>query len=138
MRDRLQAAAAKARRSISEEIEHRLEQSFTEDHLSAIFLGGGDTATALRLIADAMRLETAAGEGTPWSENREKAEAVRTAAHLIIAGMTGLPAIPPPIEHFDAVTQLRPSERGRELARFLLERSNLKLPTDSHQEENRK
>jgi len=48
MRDRLQAAAAASRRSISEEIEYRLENSFREDdryggpHLSAVF----------RLLAD--------------------------------------------------------------------------------------
>jgi Arc-like DNA binding domain len=125
MRERLEAAAAASGRSISEEIEYRLNQSFDEERLSAAFLGGNDTAKALQLIANAMRLETAAGDGTPWSKDQRKAEAVQTAATLLIAGSAGLPVVPPTT----VVTELGdPSERGRKLAKSLLEISNLSLP----------
>ena len=79
--------------------------------LGRALLGGDDTAKTLQLIANAMRLETAAG--TPWSKDQEKAEAVRTAAHLIIAGTSGLPVI----KDFKSV-ELHPSGRGQELARI--------------------
>src|SRR5437660_327572 len=71
MRERLEAAAAASGRSISEEIEHRLNQSFDEERLSAAFLGGTDTAKTLQLIANAMRRVTADGDGTPWSKDLE-------------------------------------------------------------------
>ena len=79
-------------RTLTGEIVHRIEQTFRKEEdadLGRALLGGDDTAKTLQLIANAMRLETAAG--TPWSKDQEKAEAVRTAAHLIIAGTSGLP-----------------------------------------------
>src|SRR5262249_761085 len=112
MRERLEAAAAASGGSISEEIEFRLNQSFDEERLSAAFLGGNDTAKALQLIANVMRLETAAG--TPWSKDQEKAEAVQTATNLIIAGTAGLPVVR---EFVSDVIDLRPSERGRKPAK---------------------
>jgi hypothetical protein len=124
MRERLEAAAAASGRSISEEIEFRLNQSFEDERLSDAFLGGNDTAKVLQLMANAMRLETAAG--APWSEDQKKAEAVRTAAHLI-AGTAGLPVT---TEYVTSAIELCPSERGRELARVVLERSNLILPAE--------
>ena len=95
-------------------------------------LGGGDGAKVLRLIALAMQFETAAEDGTNWRDDPGKAEAVRTAAHLIIAAIAGLPATPPPTKYDDGATELRPAERGRLLAMRLLERSGLKLPREEN------
>jgi hypothetical protein len=136
LRRRIERAAEANETSMNSEIVGRLEESFRKDDaakLGAALMGGDDTATALQLIANAMRLETAAEDGSAWSKSLEKAEAVRTAVHLIVAGVAGLPAAPPPTKFADGVSQLRPSERGRQLARFLLERSNLQLPTDTQE-----
>jgi hypothetical protein len=122
---RLENARKTSGRTLTGEIVHRLEQTFRKDDdadLRGALLGGDDTAKALQLIANAMRLETAAG--TPWSKDQRKAEAVRTAAPLIIAGTAGLPVIPPTT----SVTELDPRERGRDLAKLVLEKSNLSLP----------
>jgi|SRR5262245_9881889 len=124
MRDRLQAAAIESRRSISEEIEHRLDQSFTEDRLSAIFLGGADTAKALRLIALAMQRETARGDGKSWKDDPGKAEAVRAAVNTIITGVTGLPGLPqgePNGEWIAGESEFTPRERGHKLGLLLLD-----------------
>jgi len=121
MRERLEKAAAASGRSISEEIEFRLNQSFDEERLSAAFLGGNDTAKALQGIANVMQLETAAG--TPWSKDQEKVEAVRTAADLIIAGTAGMLVT---MNFVDSAIDLpRVSERGRALARVILEKFSL-------------
>jgi hypothetical protein len=125
---RLERAREKSGRTLTGEIVHRIEQTFRKEEdadLGRALLGGDDTAKALQLIANAMRLETAAG--TPWSKDQEKAEAVRTAADLIIAGTSGLPVT---TEYVTSVIELRPSKRGRELARVILERSNLSLPEE--------
>jgi hypothetical protein len=129
---RLEKAREKSGRTLTGEIVHRIEQTFRKEEdedLGRAFLGGDDTAKTLNLIANAMRLETAAEDGRPWSGDREKAEAVRTAAQLIISGTAGLPVTGPTI----STTELRPSERGRELATYLLKRSNLSLPTKKEQ-----
>ena len=126
--ERLEKARDKSGRTLTGEIVHRIEQTFRKEEdadLRRALLGGDDTAKALQLIANAMRLETAAG--TPWSKDQEKAEAVRIAAHLIIAGTSGLPVIK---DFQSAIIDLRPNERGRELARVVLERSNLILPAE--------
>jgi hypothetical protein len=115
------------------EIVKRLAESFEGDPLTNALQGGDESARALRLIAAAMHLETAAEDGTPWSGDRGKAEAVQTAVQLIVAGIAGLPVTPPTIDYSDNATELRPSERGRQLARYLLERSNITPPTEKEQ-----
>jgi hypothetical protein len=126
---RLEKAREKSGRTLTGEIVHRIELTFRKEEdadLGSALLGGDDTAKALNLIANAMRLETVAEDGTPWSKDQEKTEAVRTAAHLIIAGTAGMTVI----KDFGSVIELHPSERGRELARVILERSNLSLPSE--------
>jgi hypothetical protein len=123
---RLEKARENTRRTLTGEIVHRIEQTFRKEddaELHRAFLGGDDTAKAIALIANAMRLETAAGDGTPWSKDQTKAEVVQTAAPLLIAGSAGLPVVSPTT----VVTDLG-RERGRDLAKWLLERSNLGLP----------
>jgi hypothetical protein len=89
VREHLQAAALASGRSISEEIEHRLQESFTKDRLIAAFLGGGDTAQALRLIAELMQNESAPERS--WKDDPDSAEVVRSATNLIIAQLANLP-----------------------------------------------
>jgi hypothetical protein len=125
---RLEKAREKSGRTLTGEIVHRIEQTFRKNEdvdLRDAFLGGDDTAKALQLIANAMRLETAAG--TPWSKDQEKVEALRTAAHLIIAGTAGMPVT---MEVVASATDLRPSERGQALARVILEKSIPSLPAE--------
>jgi hypothetical protein len=130
LREQLDEAARSSGRSLVQEVEVRLGQSFAGDPLLAA-LGGTGSPKALRLIAMAMQLEAAREEGGSWKDNPEKAEAVRTAASLIIAGIGSLPATPPPLKYTDSSTELRPAERGRVLAKFLLNEIGLNLPTDS-------
>src|SRR5205814_9204847 len=87
VREQIDRAATASGRSLVQEVEYRLEMSFAGDPLVKALTGGGEMA--LRLIAVAMQYETAAEDGTPWKDDAGKAEAVRTAAHLIIAGITG-------------------------------------------------
>jgi Arc-like DNA binding domain len=64
MRDLLQAAAAASKRSISEEIEYRLQNSFREEDS----YGGPRLSAVFRLLADYKALaEAKAGE--PWTES---------------------------------------------------------------------
>src|SRR5205809_4463840 len=58
LREQVERAARASGRSLVQEVEYRLEQSFAGDPLVKALTGGGDTA--LRLIALAMQFETAA------------------------------------------------------------------------------
>jgi hypothetical protein len=53
--EKLQAAAAAFGRSVSEEIEFRLDQSFDRDEIIELFIGGDENAKALQTIARAMK-----------------------------------------------------------------------------------
>lgn len=79
----LQKAAGKAGRSVSEEIEFRLERSFYDDRMSAELLGG-EGGELLRMIRAAMVLGGI-------DEGPGRAETVRTAVNAIIAAAKGLP-----------------------------------------------
>jgi hypothetical protein len=121
---RLEKAREKTGRTLTGEIVHRIEQTFRKEEaadLGSAFLGGGDTAKALGLLATAMRLVTADGDGTPWSKDQRKAEAVQTAAPLLIAGSAGLPVV---LDLGDF------GERGRKLAKSILEIGNLSPPEE--------
>jgi hypothetical protein len=123
---RLEKVREKTGRTLTGEIVHRIEQTFRKEEdadLGSAFLGGDDTAKSLGLLATAMRLVTAEGDGTPWSKDQTKAEAVQAAAPLLIAGSAGLPVVSSTF----GVTDLG-SERGRKLAKSILEISNLSLP----------
>jgi Arc-like DNA binding domain len=64
MRERLQEAAAASKRSISEEIEHRLEDSFRNEDI----YGGPHLSAVFRLLASHKALaEAKAGES--WTES---------------------------------------------------------------------
>ena len=72
LRTKMEAAAKSSNRSVSEEIEHRLEQSFTTDFVMTQLLGGGKNATLLRLIAG--RLSGLDQQAFPWHSHAESAQ----------------------------------------------------------------
>jgi hypothetical protein len=87
----LQDAAQQSGRSVSEEIEYRLERTFLEDRR----FGGAVGSEVLLLIQLVMALEGV--DGRLWNERPDSAETVRTAANFIIAALTKLPLdLPPP------------------------------------------
>jgi hypothetical protein len=80
--EQLQEAAEKSGRSVSEEIEHRLERSFSEDQLASAFLGGDHTAELLRAVSIAIWLvEQEAGK--KWNEETFTCALVGRAAHVL-------------------------------------------------------
>jgi hypothetical protein len=85
----LQEAAAEAGRSVSEEIEYRLERSFFDDRNERRYLGSDVGSEIIRLIRLAMAIEGVSGK--EWSEDQRSAENVRVAANLIIAAIANLP-----------------------------------------------
>lgn len=99
IRDRLdemlEAAAAKAGRSTSEEIEYRLETSFLDERRDAHLFGSDVGAHILRTLRAAMVLE---GVTPDWDGDPARAERFRTVANAVIAAFLKLPTIdvPPP------------------------------------------
>ena len=66
LKERLEESAAKAGRSLSEEIEFRLERSFSEDRS----LGGPTAASAFRACAEIARSQSA-HRGVDWLADQE-------------------------------------------------------------------
>jgi hypothetical protein len=90
----LQESAAKASRTVSQEIEHRLERSFYDDRVAQAHFGSDVGAELLRMFYSAMVLE---GVHPDWTGDRDRAENFRVAMNAIIAVFTGLPLeLPPP------------------------------------------
>jgi|SRR5262245_52384623 len=84
----LQAEATKASRTVSQEIEHRLERSFHDDRINHARTGSDVGAELLRMFYSVMVLE---GVHPDWTGDRDRAENFRIAMNAIIAVMTGLP-----------------------------------------------
>jgi hypothetical protein len=111
----LHAAAAQASRTISQEIEHRLEKSFQDERIARAHFGADVGAELLRMFYSAMVLE---GVHPDWSGDRERAENFRVAMNAIIAVLTGLPLeLPAPEKRFEGLSTareylLRSSKRG--------------------------
>jgi len=84
----LEDAAAKAGRSTSEEIEHRLELSFWEERAAHARTGADVGAELLRMFYSVMVLE---GIHPDWTGDPVKAENFRVAVNGIITGLLGLP-----------------------------------------------
>jgi hypothetical protein len=79
--EKLQAAAAASGRSVSEEIEFRLDQSFDRDAFIGLVLGGDENAKVLRTIALVMKLESRNGH---WLKDMKAVETVGWAADFLI------------------------------------------------------
>ena len=89
--EQLQAAAAKSKRSVSEEIEFRVSRSFFDDVLAAGFVGDDVSADAIRMIRLVMAIESLGG---PWSGDPSSAQRVSAAADTIIRAFARLPPDP--------------------------------------------
>jgi hypothetical protein len=96
--ERLQAAAAATGRSVSEEIEFRLDQSFDRDAFFGLVLGGDENAKVLQSIATVMKLESYKGH---WLKDVETSDTVRRAVNFVI-GQFAEPYQHPPL--FPAAT----------------------------------
>jgi len=83
--EKLLAAAAASGRSVSEEIEFRLDQSFDRDAFIGLVLGGDENAKVLQTIAMVMKLESRHGH---WLKDANTAETVRRAVNFIIGQFT--------------------------------------------------
>lgn len=79
--EKLQAAAAASGRSVSEEIEFRLDQSFDRDAFIGLVLGGDENSKVLQTIATVMKLESRAGH---WMKDMKTVERVGRAAIYVI------------------------------------------------------
>lgn len=111
----LEGAAAKAGRSTSEEIEHRLEISFLDERRNAHMFGGSDIgAEILRMVRAAMVIE---GVAPDWTGDPVRAENLRVCVNAVIAAALGLPIELPPPER---------QAEGMRLAKALLIRSSVK------------
>jgi hypothetical protein len=119
VRDRLDEmlmeAAARTGRSVSEEVEHRLERSFFDDRQSADLMGSHVAGEILRLVRAVMMFEGLGLRGD-WAEDRLRSERVRLAVNGIVAALCGLEAELP------ADPELR--EWGNKVAAFLLDKSS--------------
>jgi hypothetical protein len=116
----LQASALQSQRSVSEEIERRLEDSYFLDRLNAAHFGTDVGGEILRLVGAAMAFEGVVGD---WARIPERAENLRVAVNAIIATITGLPVeMPPPEKRVE----------GLKTAKELLLRSNVQreLPNE--------
>jgi hypothetical protein len=82
--EKLQAAAAASGRSVSEEIEFRLDQSFDRDAFIGLVVGGDKNANVLRTIATAMKYASHSGH---WLNRRSTVEIVGDAASYIIKAL---------------------------------------------------
>lgn len=87
--DLLQAASDASGRSVSEEVEYRLDRTFVEDVVRAQIGSGQDNANLNRLLQVALVL---AGN---WKGDAKRSEALRIAINYIVARYAGLP-LPPP------------------------------------------
>jgi hypothetical protein len=116
----LRASALGSQRSVSEEIERRLEDSYFRDRLNAATFGTDVGGEILRLVGAAMAVEGVVGD---WARIPERAENLRVAVNAIIATITGLPVEMPPPEK---------RQEGYLTAKELLLRSNVQrdLPSE--------
>jgi hypothetical protein len=111
----LQKSAAQASRTVSQEIEHRLERSFHDDRIAQAHFGSDVGAELLRMFYSAMVLE---GVHPDWTGDPVRAENFRVAMNAIIAVMTGLqPELPVPEKRLEGIETakqflLRSSKRG--------------------------
>jgi Arc-like DNA binding domain len=83
MREKLEAAAAQSGRSVSEEVEYRLERSFQQAESIADILGGVATANLLLLISMAIQ-EVEKATGKSWREDAGTYDRMKLAAIYIL------------------------------------------------------
>lgn len=109
LRKRLVAAARSNKRSMSEEIEGRLESTFSVD-------------PTLEMIFSVMNLESLQGKN--WKDDQTSAETVRAAVDWIIADVAGLPIEAPTLNELRKNPDLL--VRVDSLVRVILRKANIK------------
>jgi hypothetical protein len=111
----LRAAAEEASRTVSQEIEHRLELAFLDARRDAHMLGSDIGAEILRMVRAAMVIGAIAPD---WAGDPAKAEKFRTVVNGVIASALRLKVeLPPPWEQ----------QEGWRLARQLLLGSSIPM-----------
>jgi hypothetical protein len=134
----LQDAAAKGSRTVSQEIERRVEQSFQDERIARAHFGDDIGAELLRMFYSAMCLE---GVHPDWSGDPVRAENFRVAMNAIIAVMTGLqlelPAPEKRLEGLETAKQflLRSSRRDLPVELISLQDPTVEWDKDSAEEE---
>jgi DNA-binding CsgD family transcriptional regulator len=83
MRDRLERAASAAGRSITQEIEHRLEQSFREEDLLSRYFGSDDAIELLKEIALIINHQMVRS-GRSWRDDQATREAIREHVFILL------------------------------------------------------
>jgi len=115
----LETAARRSGRSVSEEIEYRLDRTFLDGRFTPP--RHEDAIRAVRLAMDASTGFGAYWPGPPFDdEQRAVAESVRTVVNIIIAAVAKLPVEAPPVEKW--------STGDGEWARTLLEMIHVEWP----------
>src|SRR2546423_3193307 len=84
LRKKLEQAAKKSGRSLSQEIEHRLRRSFDEDEKIADRFGDRKTFLLMELMAKAIQFKGDDGEPDQWLENPEDFEIAIAAALAVL------------------------------------------------------
>lgn len=82
LREALEHAASRSGRSLVQEVEFRLEQSFLAQDLTSRLLGGGDHADLLRLITMTLPFFS----NSQWPEKVPALRAMQTAVETVVAG----------------------------------------------------
>lgn len=88
LRDRLEAEAQKSGRSLAQEVEFRLQQSFRESDLVEVLVGGKRTKSALHIITSIFRMAKTP-DGKTWEDDAGVANAVGIAVNRLITQITG-------------------------------------------------
>src|SRR5881275_67305 len=90
LRQKLEQAAKKTGRSLSQEIEHRLRRSFVEDEKISEMFGDRRTFLLMQMMAMAIRFKGDKGQPGEWLENPDDFEIA------IAAALAVLEAVRPP------------------------------------------
>ncbi|TXN41424.1 Arc family DNA-binding protein [Methylobacterium sp. WL30] len=109
LRDRLETAAEKSGRSIAQEVEFRLEQSFRESDLHAILLGGDRTAKLLQYISTAIKTSVSK-DGRNWENDPALANTVGMAFYYLTLSCSK--------SHLEAIGMMRGDEDFERRAKY--------------------
>jgi hypothetical protein len=110
--EQLQSAADKSGRSVSEEIEFRLEESFRSAETIEQMLGGPHTAAMLKMFAGAIGL-VEARHGHRWDKTETSKVETRVALTFLLGELTRVSGE----SHFGAISEVLTGEVEDRLAR---------------------
>lgn len=117
LREKMEKAASVAGRSLTQEIEFRLEASFLRQVTDEVFLGGGVAADMLVAIAQVVRQTRSSARRRKWSEEETRdaisAAVAEVASVYLWNGQDELPAAPEGETHGEKAV---PAAVGHEIA----------------------